>query len=280
MNSQAERNSDQSKLWNGVGGAAWVDAQPVLDDMLKPFEALLVEGVPSGFGGHVLDIGCGTGGTTLAIAQRLGPGGSCVGVDISEPMLALARKRAADARVPASFIRADAQVHAFEPASYDVLLSRFGVMFFDDPVEAFANLHRAAKPGAGLAFIAWRSADENPFMTTAEKTAAPLLPNLPQRKPDGPGQFAFAVPSRVRQILTDSRWRGIEVAPIDVPCQLPEPELMRFITRLGSVGMALQEADEATRARVIEAVRRAFDQYVSGAQTRFTAACWKVSAVA
>ena len=226
----------------------------------------------------MLDVGCGTGSTTLAIAGRLGVGGSCVGVDISEPMLALARQRAEAARARATFLRADAQTHAFEPAGYDVILSRFGVMFFDDPVQAFANLRRAAAQDASLSFIAWRSADENPFMTTAEKTAAPLLPDLPPRKPGGPGQFAFADADRVRQILGASGWTGTNISPVDVTCALPEPEMMRFITRLGSVGMALQAADEATRTTVIEALGKAFDPYVSGGQARFTAACWQVGA--
>jgi SAM-dependent methyltransferase len=276
--SETGSNSDQSVLWNGAAGTAWVDAQPVLDEMLKPFQTLLVERIATGFEGRVLDVGCGTGSTTLTIASRLGARGACVGIDISEPMLALARQRAKAAGVPATFIRSDAQTHAFAPASYDAVLSRFGVMFFDDPVQAFANLRRAATPRAGLSFIAWRSADENPFMTTAERTAAPLLPNLPARKPGGPGQFAFADPDRVRQILTASGWTGIEVSPIDVPCSLPETELMRFITRLGPVGLALQEVDEAIRTRVTEALRRAFVPYVSAAHARFTAACWQVDA--
>ncbi len=137
MTAEAGRNSDQSALWNGTGGKAWVDAQPLLDDMLRPFETLLVERIAPGFDGNVLDIGCGTGSTTLAFASRLGAHGSCLGVDISEPMLALARKRAQLTGARATFVRADAQTHAFEPASCDAMLSRFGVMFFDDPVQAF-----------------------------------------------------------------------------------------------------------------------------------------------
>lgn len=280
MTEQPARNSDQATLWNGVAGAAWVDGQPVLDAMLKPFETLLTEQIASGFDGRVLDVGCGTGSTTLAIASRLGASGSCVGVDISEPMLAHARKRALEAKVPATFLRADAQTHPFEARSYDAVLSRFGVMFFDDPVEAFANIRRAAKPSARLTFIAWRSADENPFMTTAERTAMPLLPDLPPRKPGGPGQFAFGDGGRVRSILTGSGWSGVEVEPIDVRCSLPEPDFMRFVTRIGPVGMALQEVGEATRTRVVEAMRKAFEPYLSGGEVGFTAACWQVSAKA
>lgn len=278
MAAQSVRNSDQAALWNGAAGTAWVDAQPLLDEMLRPFETLLTEQIKPGFDGRVLDVGCGTGSTTLAIASRLGAKGSCVGVDISEPMLTLARKRALDAETRATFVCADAQTHAFEPASYDVVLSRFGVMFFDDPVEAFANLRRAAGRAARLSFIAWRSSEENPFMTTAERTATPMLPNLPPRKPGGPSQFAFADGDLVRSILGASGWTGVEILPIDVNCQLPEVEFMRFVTRVGPVGMALQAADDVTRTRVIEALRKAFEPYASGGQVRFTAACWQALA--
>ena len=195
----------------------------------------------------VLDVGCGTGGITLAVARRLASAGRCMGVDISEPVIAAARARAEREGTPASFVRADAQDHAFEPASFDFVISRFGVMFFDDSVRAFANLRRASTDDGRLRFIAWRGAAENPFMTTAERAAAPLLPDLPARRPDEPGQFAFADPDRIRRILADSGWAEIDIQPIDVACALPEKELARYLTRLGPVGLALREADEQTR---------------------------------
>jgi hypothetical protein len=129
-----------------------------------------------------------------------------------------------------------------------------------------------------LWFVAWRSAAENPFMTTAERAAAPLLPNLPARAPDAPGQFAFADRSRVYRILEKSGWTEIDIRPIDVACTLPEKELVGYFTRLGPVGRIFQEAEDLTRTQVIHTVRAAFDPYVRGAQVRFTAACWMVSA--
>ncbi|MCY1020072.1 class I SAM-dependent methyltransferase [Pyxidicoccus sp. MSG2] len=271
-------DDEQTRLWNGLAGRAWVEEQELLDPLFQPFEDLLVEAVSAESGGRVLDVGCGTGSTTLAVSRRLGAKGRCVGIDISEPMLAAARARAEREGTPASFIRANAQVHAFEPASFDLLISRFGVMFFDDPVRAFANLRRAARHGAELRFIAWRSPAENPFMTTAERAAAPLLPNLPARRPGAPGQFAFADPGRVSSILEESGWAEVDIQPIDVACTLPEKELVRYLTRLGPVGLLLQAADERTRTQVIETVRAAFEPYVHGAEVRFTAACWRVSA--
>jgi SAM-dependent methyltransferase len=275
----ASRDDDeQTRLWNGSAGRAWVETQEVLDQMFKPFENLLMEAVLAGPGGRVLDIGCGTGSTTLAAARLLGERGNCTGIDISDPMIAAARTRAAQEGTPARFIRANAQIHPFDPASFDMILSRFGVMFFDEPVQAFANLRRAARDEAELRFIAWRSAAENPFMTTAERAAAPLLPNLPARRPDAPGQFAFVDERRVHRILEESGWGAIEIRPIDVACTLPEAELGRYLTRLGPVGMILHEANESTRTQVVKAVRTAFDPYVHGADVRFTAACWLVGA--
>jgi SAM-dependent methyltransferase len=269
---------EQEALWNGRAGRAWVDAQEVLDQMFKRFEDLLVEAVFAGPGGRVLDVGCGTGSTTLAIARLVGAKGHCIGIDISEPMIAAARARAERDSTPASFIRADAQSHAFEPASFDMIISRLGVMFFDDPVRAFANLRRAATDDAELRFIAWRSAAENPFMTTAERAAAPFLPNIPARRPDAPGQFAFANQRRVYWILEESGWTEIDIRPIDIACTFPEKQLVRYLTRLGPLGVVLHEADDRTRARVIETVRAAFDPYVHGTDVRFTAACWMVGA--
>ena len=158
-----------------------------------------------------------------------------------------------------------------------MIISRFGVMFFEDSVQAFANLRRAARAGARLQCVVWRSAAENPFMTTAERAAAPLLPNLPARRADEPGQFGFADAQRVRSILEDSGWAEIDIRAIDVPCTLPENELTRYGTRFGPVGRVLQQADAQTRALVAAAVRAAFDPYVHETQVRFTAACWMVN---
>ena len=270
--------NDQPKLWNSSSGCAWVDAQAVLDQMFQPIEDLLTEVVLAGSPRRVLDVGCGTGATTLAIARRLGANGQCVGVDISEPMLAAARARAERERTPVSFIQADAQTHPFEPSSFDAIMSRFGVMFFDDPVSAFTNLRRAARVDAKLRCVAWRSPDENPFMTTAERAAAPLLPNLPPREPDAPGQFGFAKSQRVHDILEESGWVEIDLRPIDVACTFPESHLEEYATRFGTVGRAVQDVDEKTRAQVVDVVRAAFEPFVHGTEVRYDAACWMIGA--
>jgi hypothetical protein len=117
-------------------------------------------------------------------------------------------------------------------------------------------------------------------MTAAERAAAPFFPGMPARRPDEPGQFAFADRDRVYAILEKSGWSDIEIKPLDVECTLPLPELMTYLSRLGPVGRMVQALDERTRARVTEAVRAAFDPYVRGTEVRFTAACWMVGALA
>jgi len=278
MGAAPSTNADQTALWNGPGGRAWVDTQAALEQMFKPFEDLIAEAVGRASALHVLDIGCGTGSTTLAAARQLGAGGSALGIDISAPMLAAAQARAEQEGLPVTFLCADAQTHRFEPASVDLIVSRFGVMFFDDPVHAFANLRQAVRDGGVLTCIAWRSPAENPFMTTAERAAASLLPALPPRQPGAPGQFAFADRQRVQSILEAAGWSNVDIQPIDVTCSLPREGLVRYFTRLGPVGLALQDADETMRSKVVAALHSAFEPYVRGDVAQFTAACWTIRA--
>jgi ubiquinone/menaquinone biosynthesis C-methylase UbiE len=286
---------EQARLWNGPSGQAWVENQELLDQLYKPFEDLLVQVASATPRRAVLDVGCGAGATTIAIARGIdgavdgatevapyvhhaSGAPECVGVDISEPLIAAARSRAEREHTPATFICANAQTYAFEPATFDLIVSRFGIMFFDDPVAAFANLRRATRDGGELRVIPWRSAAENPFMTTAERAAASLLPNLPPRRPNAPGQFALADKAAMHGILDASGWSDIDIRALDVTCTMPASELAQHVTRLGPVGLALQEADAATRARVTEAVLAAFEPFVHGDDVRFTAACWMVAA--
>ena len=279
MNTNASRtNEEQIALWNGSAGRAWVETQESLDRLFEPFEAVLGDIAAARRAQHVLDVGCGTGATTLAMARRLAGEAALVGVDISAPMIELARQRAARAGAPARFVCADAQTHAFTPASFDLIVSRFGVMFFADPVRAFTNLRSASKPAAELAVIAWRGAADNPFMTAAERAAAADLPELPARRPDEPGQFAFADRARVGAILDAAGWTDVDITPLDVACTLPASELDTYVTKLGPVGRVLADADEPTRAKVLAKIRGAFEPYVHGPEVRFTAACWMIRA--
>lgn len=271
----------QHALWNGPSGHAWIQAERILDQMFAPFATHLAHAMPADPPARVLDVGCGTGAVSLEIATRLGSGGHCTGVDISAPLIGRAIKRAATAGLSVDFRVGDAQRLALLPASFDRIVSRFGVMFFDDPSMAFANLRQASRSGGSLHAIAWRSAAENPFMTAAERAAAPLL-SLPARVADAPGQFAFADRDRVIGILTYAGWQNIDVVAQDVACEIAAADLPAYVTLLGPVGSALRSGDiePALHARVLQAMDEAFAPFVVGDRVRFVAACWEVRAVA
>lgn len=272
-------NRDQAALWNDAAGRAWVEMQDVLDRVLAPFGARLIDAGFPGAGAHVADVGCGAGATTVEMARRVGPAGSCLGVDISRPLVQAARARVADGGPEnVSFVQADAQTHPFQPGGFDAIISRFGVMFFDDPPAAFANLRRAVRLGGRLTFVAWRGPADNAFLTLGTRTAAPHLPPFPTPGPEDPGQFAFADPDRVRRILAGGGWSDVGIDPLDVPCSITEADLGAYTTRLGPVGMALRDADEPTRARIANLLHAAYAPHVRDGAAAFTGACWLVTA--
>jgi SAM-dependent methyltransferase len=281
MTEESPPNQAQEAMWNNVGGRTWADLQEMLDRLLQPFETLLIDAVVAAGGKSVLDVGCGAGSTTLAVARTLGAKSRCTGIDISAPLIAKATARAvAQGATDVTFIRADAQTYGFSAKSFDTVISRMGVMFFDDPEAAFANIRRAARPKAQLAFLAWRSRDENPFMTTAERAAAPIVKELAMPGDDGPGQFGFASGERVKGLLEASGWTAIAIRPVDIACSLPVVELPTYVTRMGLYGRVRNTLDETVRATADSAVVAAFDSFVAGDQARFTSACWLVTALA
>ncbi len=270
----------QAEFWNGPAGQSWVQAQALTDEMLMPFVADLLASVRTSGAQRVLDVGCGTGAVSCAVASELAGTGRCTGVDISAPMIAAAQARAQGSGAEVEFIRADVQDHVFSAGAYDLIISRFGVMFFDDVVKAFRTLHAATASSGRLCCIAWRGPEENPFMTTAERAVAPLLGEFPRRLPHAPGQFGFADRDWVQQQLERSGWQAVEILPIDRVCRFPYAALNHYLSHLGPVGRALQDLDAHTQAEVFEVLRAAFAPYRQGDELRFTAACWLIKAQA
>lgn len=266
---------DQNTLWNGAAGENWVAQQTLLDDLFQPMADALRDELPV-IVTELLDVGCGTGASTLSAAAAR-PDAHCTGVDISAPMLDLARQRAAAIGRGIDFIVADAQRHPFATARHDWIQSRFGVMFFEDTQAAFSNLHRAARTGAGLRCIAWRSAQENPFMTTAERALADQLV-LPARVPGAPGQFAFADGEQVRQLLQRAGWQDVDIAPLDLTCFLSRDGLASYVGQLGPVGLALRALPAERADALLQQALTAFAPFIDGDRVRVETACWMIRA--
>jgi SAM-dependent methyltransferase len=253
------------EYWGGEGGAHWVTQAEAYDRVLAHYRDALVEGARVVPGERVLDVGCGFGVTTVALARQAAPA-EAVGVDISEAMIDLARRRADDAGVAnVRFDVADAQVAELPPASFDVVASRFGVMFFADATAAFSNLARATKPGGRLAVLVWKTLLENEWQLLPGGAALEHVPMPPQGPPDAPGPWSLADPDRVRQVLGDAGWRDVALEGLQRNVTFPsDPREAAEFMRLGGMGQALfKDVDPET-------VRRAMDAVVAALATRST----------
>ncbi len=279
MTDSTDRHQAQVEFWNGAGGAKWLDQQTRTDAMLAPVADALLAAADIRPGARVLDIGCGCGATVLALATRVGPVGRVLGIDVSAPMLARARERAAGLD-QVELRAADAAAHRFEPASMDRLVSRFGVMFFGDPVAAFANLLQALKPDGRLVFACWRSLDENPWMKVPLKAAYAHVPPLPRPGPEDPGPFSFADPERVRRILAAAGFRAPALTPVDLALDLANGDgldgAMAQVAQIGAASRALAEQPADVREAAFAEIRAALAPYASGASVRLPAAIWIV----
>ena len=272
----ADVNADQITYWNEAAGPTWAAEQARLDRQLEPLGLAAMDALTLTLGDRVLDIGCGCGQTSALLGEHVGPAGQVLGIDVSEPMLAVARARTTSGTV--GYLAADAETHAFEPGRFDAAFSRFGVMFFGDPAAAFANIRRALKPGGKLAFVCWRTFDENLWMGAPMAAAAPLLPPQPRPDPLAPGPFAFADPDRVRAILTAAGFRSVALEPQDKPIGCGDlDDSVGLALCVGPLGTALRENPER-RGAVEAAVRAALTPHQTPNGVRLPSATWIVTA--
>ena len=275
-------NRSQVAYWNGPIGHMWADAQEKRDRDHAPMTEALMKLAAASPGEHVLDIGCGSGTTTLRLAQQVGAQGSVLGVDLSAPMLAVAERRAREIGSHARFIEADVTDYRFEPKHFDLALSQFGVMFFADPAASFANVFAAMKDGGRIAFVCWRASTENPWSAIPESAAKPLLPPMQPVPPDAPGRYSFANPDRVRSILLQAGFHAPVIQKFDTRIHLgntPEDAASSSIDA-GPLARTLAEVDEDTRKRVREAVTARLAREMGPHGVYLGAACWLVSAKA
>ena len=274
-------NAAQVDYWNRTAGQRWTDRQAEQDELLRPISELLMAAADARPGQRVIDIGCGCGDTTLDLAARVSPNGEVLALDISEPMLARARERA-PAGLPARFVLADATVYDFEPEWADLAASRFGVMFFADPARSFANLRKGLKPGARLAFVCWREAKQNPWMTIPLREARKHAPPLPETNPEDPGPFAFADNQRVRRLLGAAGFADIEIAPrdldLDVAIGRGLDAAVASAMGIGPTSRILDGQSDAVRAAAAADIKKALAERAKGASVPLGAAIWLVTA--
>lgn len=277
----AAGNDEQIAFWNEDVGRRWTQQQERLDRLIAPFgqEAMRVASAQAGE--RVLDVGCGCGDTTLALAKAVGAGGAVLGVDVSAPMLARAQERAG-AIANLRFEKADASIAPLR-GPHDLIFSRFGVMFFSDPAAAFAHLHGALKPGGRMAFACWRAFAENPWVSVPSFAAMRVLgPPRVAPDPHAPGPFAFADAERVRGILETAGFTRIKIAPFDAAMSVGGDldDAMTTTLQVGPVSAMMREAGDDQRAAVTAAVRDALSAHVGPDGVMMTGATWIVSASA
>ena len=280
MANPEQANADQLAFWNGLGGQTWVARQQHTDITLAPVSEALLALAAARAGERVLDVGCGCGASTLELARAVGPGGHVVALDISAPMLAEGQARAEAAGIAnVDWQHADAATAALD--GFDLLVSNFGVMFFGDPVAAFAHMRSAASPGARMAFVCWRPVTENPWMKVPMDAVSRHLPPRPKPDPQAPGMFAFADPQRVFQVLTAAGWAPPRLDRLDLDLDIAAgrglEEAVVQSTQIGAVSSWLRGQPAEVVAAALASIREALTAHLDGASVRLRGAMWLVS---
>jgi ubiquinone/menaquinone biosynthesis C-methylase UbiE len=273
---------DQVEYWNSAVGDTWARMQERLDTAFTPVTAALLSLAAPMPGEDALDIGCGSGETTLALAVAVGEEGSATGLDISEALLARARARVEAGLSEALFLNADAATFA-DDAGFDLVVSRFGVMFFADPVAAFANIHRLTVPGGRLCFACWQPPARNLWATLPMQVLADLLPPQPPADPLAPGPFAFSDPERVHGILAEAGWQEIVFHAVDFNMVIGEGDdplasAVHFTLRIGPAARLVRDAGAGVEGQAKATLAAAMVPYQQAGNVALPGAVWLVSA--
>jgi len=272
-------NAAQIEYWNAAAGETWAQYQEQLDRQIAPLGLEALRTLAPAKGEAVIDIGCGCGQTTLDLASRVGKEGSVMGIDISAPMLDVARHRPVSGPgLRPQFREVDAQSGDLGRAVFDAAFSRFGVMFFSDPVAAFSNIRRALKPRGRFGFVCWRPLDENAWLLAPLNAAHPFLPAPAAADPLAPGPFALADADRVRSMLMDAGFATVAIAPFDALIGSGDVDSTLALTlKVGPLGAALRENPQL-KGKIAHTVREVLTQYVTPAGVMMPAAVWIVLA--
>ena len=276
-------NADQIAYWNGPNGQRWTDRQASQDVLLAPVAQLLIDRIGPKAGNRIVDIGCGCGATSIALAERVAPDGFVLGVDVSAPMLARARQLAPKGS-PLEFVQADATVYPFEPQTFDHVVSRFGVMFFAEPVVSFANLRKALRPQGRVVFACWREPKENPWMMAPLQAVYRHVPRLPQAGPEDPGPFAFASEQRVNHILREAGYADVAMEACDIALDIAIGRGLEAAAdaalEIGPSARALDGHPPEVRSAARASVRELLAPYARGQTVPLAGSVWIVTAKA
>jgi SAM-dependent methyltransferase len=277
-----EANAAQREYWNTVAGPRWVGLAGFVEARVRKVNDLLLARSAVVLGQKVLEVGCGTGAATVPLAEAVGETGEVVGVDISEPMLAGARQRISQSGMGnITLLQADAQTYRFEPESFDLITSRFGVMFFSDPVAAFRNLRGALRPGGRVCFACWAPLAENPqWLISYEIALRHLGPPAP-KDPRAPGPFALADQDYVRSILEQAEYEAIEIhrETPDMIGSTPAEEA-EYACVMGPSRVLIDEKqpDDATLTRIKQEMTEAFAAHAKGEEMLLPSTIFLVTA--
>lgn len=273
-------NSEQREAWNGPVGTSWNLYHDALDEMMQPITAKLLTTAALKPGERVLDVGCGTGPTSIAAAQAVAPTGRVTGVDISSLLLANARERAAKFRLPLNFVEADAATYSFAD-KYDKILSRFGVMFFAEPVSALSNLKSCLAAKGEMIFICWRRFDENPWIFDLMKEATKIVPLPPRPKDYAPGPFAFGELRFLDGILSRAGFAERHIEGFEPLLRIPgntKDERLAYYGKVGPFASLIREASADDQAKLRALLTDWIAARGNGGPMIMGAACWLVHA--
>ena len=277
MKTKDELAAEQSAYWKGAGGKMWLGAYDRIERGIVGFSEVVLKAANARPGERVLDVGCGTGRTTAELAAAVGATGRVLGVDISEPLVDAARGQKLG---NATFEVGDAASYPFEPASLDLVFSRFGVMFFGDPVAAFQNIRCAVKPSGRLVFLCWRTPGENPWAAVPMRAAQPFLPPMERPGPEDPGQYSFGDRSRVERILTQAGFSGLSIEPVDLVLNQGKDiaDVLQRIGDFGPLARAFKDVAPEQIAKAKAAIGEALKPYATPDGVKLAGACWLVRA--
>jgi SAM-dependent methyltransferase len=273
----APGNEDQARAWDGDEGEIWARYPDFFESSVRQHQARLMDAAAVTAEARVLDVGCGTGDSTMD-AARAAYRGAAVGIDLSARMLERARARAAEQQVTnVSFVQGDAQIHPFEPASFDVAISRTGAMFFADQTAAFTNLARALRPNGRLVLVSWQGPQRNEWFLSFVD-ALTLGRGLPPPPPDAPSPFAHADPSRTAQILADAGFTDIRIDPLELPMRFGATvdEGYEVLSRLLAWMTGQLAPDE--RANAFQRLRDTLTAHVTPDGVIYRSCAWLITA--